>query len=229
MGREALRLSIAASPKSLALLEPVLSDVLAAARCPRITSYNVCYTKLLRPRCHAADLAAPSAVWQRSVMPKTPSRVPLPPHRLAHPCKQSSTATQTPRRCRSIDNGCARGTETNTVTLRRSADTRHPSARVSVATLSASHAPTLMATPRSIKAACASSSNVAPLGFVVIVKKVTPVITSYSIHYTKLYECRLATRCYCRLVIPSVSNHSLRVSGRRRMPAHPARRRHSVM
>jgi len=33
MGREALRLVIAASPKSLALLEPVLSDVLAAARC----------------------------------------------------------------------------------------------------------------------------------------------------------------------------------------------------
>jgi len=33
MGREALRLVIAASPKSLALLEPVLSDVLAASRC----------------------------------------------------------------------------------------------------------------------------------------------------------------------------------------------------
>jgi len=33
MGREALRLVIAASPKSLALLDPVLSDVLAAARC----------------------------------------------------------------------------------------------------------------------------------------------------------------------------------------------------
>ena len=33
IGREALRLVIAASPKSLALLEPVLSDVLAAARC----------------------------------------------------------------------------------------------------------------------------------------------------------------------------------------------------
>jgi valyl-tRNA synthetase len=33
MGRETLRLTIAASPKSLALLEPVLSDVLAAARC----------------------------------------------------------------------------------------------------------------------------------------------------------------------------------------------------
>jgi valyl-tRNA synthetase len=33
MGREALRLTIAASPKSLSLLEPVLSDVLAAARC----------------------------------------------------------------------------------------------------------------------------------------------------------------------------------------------------
>ena len=33
MGREALRLAIAASPKSLALLEPVLSEVLAAARC----------------------------------------------------------------------------------------------------------------------------------------------------------------------------------------------------
>ena len=33
MGREALRLVIAANPKSLALLEPVLSDVLAAARC----------------------------------------------------------------------------------------------------------------------------------------------------------------------------------------------------
>ncbi len=33
MGREALRLAIAASPKSLALLEPVLPDVLAAARC----------------------------------------------------------------------------------------------------------------------------------------------------------------------------------------------------
>jgi hypothetical protein len=33
MGRVALRLAIAASPKSLALLEPVLSEVLAAARC----------------------------------------------------------------------------------------------------------------------------------------------------------------------------------------------------
>jgi hypothetical protein len=33
MGREALRLTIAASPKTLALLAPVLSDVLAAARC----------------------------------------------------------------------------------------------------------------------------------------------------------------------------------------------------
>ncbi len=33
MGREALRLTIAASPKSLARIEPVLSDVLAAARC----------------------------------------------------------------------------------------------------------------------------------------------------------------------------------------------------
>jgi len=32
-GREALRLAIAGSPKSLALLEPVLPDVLAAARC----------------------------------------------------------------------------------------------------------------------------------------------------------------------------------------------------
>ncbi|HXV36945.1 MAG TPA: class I tRNA ligase family protein, partial [Myxococcota bacterium] len=33
MGREALRLAIAASPKTLAVLEPVLPDVLAAARC----------------------------------------------------------------------------------------------------------------------------------------------------------------------------------------------------
>jgi len=33
MGREALRLAMAANPKSLALLEPVLSDVLAASRC----------------------------------------------------------------------------------------------------------------------------------------------------------------------------------------------------
>ncbi len=33
LGRETLRLVIAASPKSLALLEPVLADVLAAARC----------------------------------------------------------------------------------------------------------------------------------------------------------------------------------------------------
>jgi len=33
MGREALQLTIAASPKTLALLEPVLADVLAAARC----------------------------------------------------------------------------------------------------------------------------------------------------------------------------------------------------
>ena len=33
MGRAALNLTIAANPKSLALLDPVLSDVLAAARC----------------------------------------------------------------------------------------------------------------------------------------------------------------------------------------------------
>jgi len=32
-GREVLRLTIAASPKSLALLDPVLPDVVAAARC----------------------------------------------------------------------------------------------------------------------------------------------------------------------------------------------------